>query len=95
MKDDDLKRLRTASRHFAFAAVTMAALLLVFVAAMLVEESGDSGSDSPAIFLLRTTYLMPALFYLWALLALHCTWPSVCAMGCRTRSDPPRAQINM
>ncbi len=70
MKQDDFTRLRATSRHFAVVAIVMMVLLVVFVGAMIIEEGRDPTSERVEIFVLRTVFVVPSLFYLWALLAL-------------------------
>jgi hypothetical protein len=77
MGEDDLKRLRAAGRHFAAAAMVMLVLFLVVVAGMVIEQVRDPANARPEIFLLRTVYVLPAAFYLWALLALWRTFRDI------------------
>ena len=77
MNEADLKRLRAASRHFAAAAMVMLVLLLIAVAGMVIEQARNPANTRPEIFILRTTYVLPAFFYLWALLALRRTFRDI------------------
>ncbi len=77
MGEDDLKRLRSASRHFAAAAMVMLVLFLVVVAGMVIEQARDPANARPELFVLRTIYVLPALFYFWALLALWRTFRDI------------------
>lgn len=77
MKQDDIARLRAASRYFAIATMVMTLLLLVFMGAMLIEEGGDPANVRIEMLVLHTAYLLPGLFYLWALLALRMTFRDI------------------
>ena len=77
MKRDDIARLRAASRYFALATLVMTLLLLVFMGAMLLEEGSDPANARTEMLVLHTAYLLPGLFYLWALLALRMTFRDI------------------
>lgn len=77
MSGEDLKRLRSASRHFAAAALVMTALLLIAVAGMVIEQARNPANARPELLILRTIYVLPALFYFWALLALWRTFRDI------------------
>jgi len=74
---DNVAGLRAASRYFAVAPLAMALLVLVFVVGQLREQGqGVAGGETERVLILAVD-MLPAAFYLWALLALWATFRDI------------------
>lgn len=77
MKENEITPLRAASRYFALAPLVMTAVMLIFVVGQVREWAGDPAGDRREPIALLAADMLPALFYLWALLALWATFRAV------------------